>query len=150
MNVICNRCDVAFFKNETEGWCYDKRNTEIVESETVIEKDQPEENDSIFETRVNDSANPVNQNENIINKILHSLKSGTITLIDDCKEFRRHSVQYKNAVFMTSQQVTINYTVTSYTCKVQRAIITHMLVLTPPKGEKSTFNQIYIMNNTQK
>ena len=92
MNVICNRCDVAFFKNKTKRWCYNKRNIEVAEFETVIEKDQPKENDSIFKTRVNDLTNSVNQNENTINKILHSLKSETITLIDDCKEFRRHSV----------------------------------------------------------
>ena len=103
MNVICNRCDVAFFKNKTKRWYCDKENIEIAESEIVIEKDQSEEDDSIFETRINDLANSVNQDENAINKILHSLKSETITLIDDCKEFRRHSVQYNNAAFMASQ-----------------------------------------------
>ena len=142
MNIICNRCGVASFKNETEGWCYDKGNIEVAGSETVIEEDQSEKNDSVFETRVNDSANPVNQNEDTINKILHSLKSETITLIDDCKEFRRHSVQYNNAAFMTSQQVTINHAVASYTCKVQEAIITHMPVLTPSESEKSAFDQV--------
>ena len=60
MNVIYNRCDVAFFKNKTEGWCCDKGNIEIAGSKTVIEEDQPKENDSIFETRINDSANSVN------------------------------------------------------------------------------------------
>ena len=103
MNVICNRCGVAFFKDETERWCCDKGNTEIAGPETVIEEDQSEKNNPIFETRVNDSANPVNQDENAINKILHFMKSETITLIDDCKEFRRHSVQYNNVVFMVSQ-----------------------------------------------
>ena len=78
------------------------------------------------------------------------MKSETITLMNDCKEFRRHSVQYNNVAFMISQQITINHTVTSYTCKVQKAIIIHMLALTSSEGEKSTFDQIYIMNNTQK
>ena len=103
INVICNRCGAAFFKNKTKGWCCDKENTEIAESETVIKKDQSEENDPVFKTRVNDSANLVNQDENVINKILHSLKLGTITLTDDYKEFRRHSVQYNNVVFIISQ-----------------------------------------------
>ena len=142
INVICNRCGVASFKNETEKWYCNKGNIEIAGSEIVIEEDQSEENDSIFETRVNDLANSVNQDKNIINKILHSLKSETITLTDDCKEFYRYSVQYNNVAFMTSQQITINYTIASYTCKVQRAIIIHMLVLTPPEGEKSTFDQV--------
>ena len=102
MNIICNRCDAAFFKDETKRWCCDKGNIEIAGSETVIEEDQSEEDNSIFETRVNDSANSVNQNEDAINKILHSLKSETITLIDDYKKFRRHSIQYNNAVFMIS------------------------------------------------
>ena len=140
MNVICNRCGAASFKNKTERWCCDKGNIEVAEPEIVIKEDQPEKNDSIFETRVNDPANSVNQDKNAINKILHSLKSGTIILIDDCKEFRRHSVQYNNAAFMISQQVTINHAVASYTCKVQRAIIIHMLALAPPEGEKSTFD----------
>ena len=103
MDVICNRCGAASFKDETEGWCCDKGNTEVAGPETAIEEDQPEEDDPVFETRVNDPANPVNQDEDAINKILHSLKPGTITLTDDCKEFRRHSVQYNNAAFMVSQ-----------------------------------------------
>ena len=142
MNVIYNRCDAASFKNETERWCCDKGNIEVAGSETVIKEDQPKKNDPVFETRINDSANPVNQDENVINKILHFMKSGTITLTDDCKKFRRHSVQYNNVAFMASQQITINHAIASYTCKVQRAITTHMFALTPSKGEKSTFDQV--------
>ena len=49
---------------------------------------------------------------------------------------------------MTSHQITINYIVALYTCKIQRAIITYMLALAPAKGEKSMFKQIYIMDST--
>ena len=49
---------------------------------------------------------------------------------------------------MILQQITINYSIISFTYKMQSAIIIYMFVLTFSESEKSIFNQIYIINNT--
>ena len=51
---------------------------------------------------------------------------------------------------MTSQQIIINYSITLFTCKIQRAIIIYIFTLASLEEEKSIFKQIYIINNTQK
>ena len=92
---------------------------------------------------------PMNSNKVAINQILHSMRPGTSSLINNCKKYRRYSVQYNNAASMVSQQVHINHAVAPYTCKVQGAITTCMPALAPSEGKQSVFGQIYIMDSTQ-
>ena len=52
------------------------------------------------------ASEPIDPDENAINKILHSMTPGTSNFTNDCKELRRYSVHYNNAYSMASQQVT--------------------------------------------
>ena len=163
MDQICDNCGAASWRDEEPEWCCDKGKTKVGAPETVINRDN--ENNTNDIDRDNDDTNihqgghggvetstnaPINPNEAVINQILHSVvRSGASTLTDDCKEYRRYSVQYNNAASMASQQVTIDRAVALYTCKVQGAITTHMPALAPSEGEQSVFGQIYIMDSTQ-
>ena len=158
MDQICDSCGAISWRDKEPEWCCDKGKTEVRALETHV--NQEDEDDTNDINRDDDDTNeegrqdgnegvetstnaPINPDEADINRILHSMRPGTSTLTDDCKEYCRYSVQYNNAASMTSQQVTINYAVALYTCKVQGAITTHMSALA------SVFGQIYIMDSTQ-
>ena len=155
MDQICDHCGAASWKGEKKTWCCDKGRTKVTTAETIVDQDDRiaqdvDEDDETGEGRAEtDLREPVGEDEKGINDILHSLKEGTTTLTDDCKEFRRHSVQYNNSAAMASQQVTIDHSVAPYTCKIQGSVTTHMPALAPPEGERSVFGQIYVINSTQ-
>jgi hypothetical protein len=152
MDQICSGCGAASWKGEKPRWCCDYGRTKVGTAETTVDQDddlEVDEDDDTGEGRAETSLNePVVADEKAINDILHSLKEGTTTLSDDSREFRRHAFQYNNAAAMASQQVTIDYSVASYTCKVQGTLTTHMPALAPPEGERSVFGQIYVIDST--
>ena len=170
MDHICDSCGAASWRDEEPEWCCDKGKTEVNAPETDINQDQDEDDTNQNDTNQDDTNQndtnqndtneggnvetstdaPIDPNEAAINRILYSVvRPGASTLTDDCKEYRRYSVQYNNAASMASQQVTINHAVAPYTCKVQGAITTHMPALAPSEGEQSVFGQIYILDSTQ-
>ena len=165
MDQKCDSCSALSWKDEKLEWCCDKGKTEVGASETDItlnNDDDDNEDDDMLHRRERQSSRerghegfktstnaPINPNEAAINRILHSVRPGTSSLTDDCKEYRRYSVQYNNAASMASKRITINHAVAPYTCKVQGAITTHMPALAPSEGEQLVFEQIYIMDSTQ-
>ena len=148
MDRICGKCGAALFQGEeTPKQCYNKGRTEVGTPKTDNYKDDNDDfgDNEGAETRAN---KPVNPNKQAINNILYSTNPTTGNLTEDYKYYRLYSIQYNNAASIALQQVTIDYIIDPFTCRVQGTISIYIPTLAPMEGQKEVFGQIYTIDGS--